>query len=1482
FGDNVVLDRTTTFGNHTSPRFRLLSGSTIYSTALLTAGQALVTAASQNDPAGPTAWSDFRITLLDHDTATQSLNDNRFGSDYIAGGAGDDTIFGQLGDDVIQGDGSIDGAGVAAGRDAAGTLVVIPSVSAAGDGDDYIEGGGGRDVVFGGLGRDDIIGGSSDLYSLVTMTQRPDVGDLLFGGSGQNAGRNDQTALHGRDSDTIVGDNGQVLRVVVGGANTAYPFFTYDTYAESVRLLPRAVVLLDYSPGGPDLNPARFPGMTQAASAGSGTGTVDVWGSDEVHGEAGDDTVYTGGGNDVVFGDAGDDDVIGGWGHDWISGGSGTDGVIGDDGRIFTSRNGLTELLNGVTSPNLQAEITTPGRLQVAVIFAAGALNKAVDITPFALDGRFDNPLFRPLYANDAIFGGLGDDFLHGASGDDAISGAEALATSWAATYAGASTVGVVETGWNRPFNDGTLLGFDPVRGDFILYDEYDPRRTILLTPTGALSKSGSGLAWFLGHDATERSNGTTGTASDGDDAIFGAHGNDWLVGGTGRDTLWGGWGNDLLDADDLKTTHGGLNDTADTDSTYEDRAYGGAGLDVLIANTGGDRLIDWVGEFNSYLVPFAPFGAATVSRTVQPQMFEFLYRLSRAQGADATLSQQTGAGSEARNGEPFGEAAVVTQKDDAWQDQTGGPRDPQAGNIHGGKRDVLRSADFNSSATLDGFFVDSGAWDVQGGALSVAAASLGKDAAAVFYIDDYLPIYYEILASIQAQKPTGGWKANAFVIFDYFSPTDFKFAGVDVSINKLVLGHRTASGWVYDTQTPRNLRAGTYLNLLVAVNGTTVTVQVDGVAALTYTYAPRMLDGVAYGLNKGMVGVGSDNARGVFDNIAVRILPPEVTLDHSMDLTSNTSGVTDRTSGSWAASSGGLTGSASAGQVALALASVPDPQTGQYAGARVTSTAWLELTARFTTAGMAGIAFDVYDAATLKMAVLDVPGKRILLGHTSARTGWVVDAVVPWALVAGAAHTLVLTLKGASASIQVDGSFVLSWGYNAGVVDGRFGLYTRGSVATFSSLRMRSDDPAYLVTAPTGDAGTAPPTSARTVSIGDASVSEGRSGSTQLVVPVTLSEASTDSVTVDVSISGGTATQGTDYDTWNPAKRKVVFAPGQTTAEVRITVRGDRTAEPDESVMLVLSGPAGAGLGRAVGRATILDDDSRLVASAVGPGTTAADRLVAPNARIVDAALRAAREQWLATGASPAVLHGVTVVFDEMGGADLAQTVGRSIRLDVDAAGWGWLLPGDAHRGTVDLVSVLLHELGHVLGHGHDDGGVMEPVLDPASLLSLLSVDAVPPPGARTSPSLVDGSHDSWTGSVGFHHAAVASSRAGSVPHGQGRIEGSDAFGAPGRSRVAVTGVAPLLLLQRAYGPGSAALGQFVLAAPLSSSGSSGGPVAGALGSVDVLEARGGVVAGSASLLGRLGLLLLLLCLARLGVRGSRRRVRGGGMVAG
>ena len=104
---------------------------------------------------------------------------------------------------------------------------------------------------------------------------------------------------------------------------------------------------------------------------------------------------------------------------------------------------------------------------------------------------------------------------------------------------------------------------------------------------------------------------------------------------------------------------------------------------------------------------------------------------------------------------------------------------------------------------------------------------------------------------STPSSRPAG-WKANAYIIFDYYSPTDFKFAGIDVSTNKMVIGHRAASGWVVDKQLATcSSKPDTFYNMLVAVNGTNVTVSRRQQARPSrHTFAPRMIDGVPYGLN--------------------------------------------------------------------------------------------------------------------------------------------------------------------------------------------------------------------------------------------------------------------------------------------------------------------------------------------------------------------------------------------------------------------------------------------------------------------------------------------------------------------------------------------------------------------------------------------------------------------------------------------------------
>ncbi|MBK8460090.1 MAG: hypothetical protein IPL43_07790 [Micropruina sp.] len=236
---------------------------------------------------------------------------------------------------------------------------------------------------------------------------------------------------------------------------------------------------------------------------------------------------------------------------------------------------------------------------------------------------------------------GVAGDFLHGGAGDDAIAGGEAIWNAYTQLYdrlTGALLGNAYRTDWSRPFNPGDLLHFGEdsdawhdqgpiVRrlGEFALYDEYDPRRTILLNANASVNKLGTGFQWFLNLYSDEgpalngcvdyAPNGTCLTfadrQSDGSDALFGDLGNDWMVGGTGQDTIWAGWGNDLSNADDVMTIAGSgafgdqkgrkiqpsPNDTPDTHPLYQDRVFGGAGLDILIGNTGGDRLIDWWGS---------------------------------------------------------------------------------------------------------------------------------------------------------------------------------------------------------------------------------------------------------------------------------------------------------------------------------------------------------------------------------------------------------------------------------------------------------------------------------------------------------------------------------------------------------------------------------------------------------------------------------------------------------------------------------------------------------------------------------------------------------------------------------------------------------------------------------------------------------------------------------------------------------------------
>lgn len=134
----------------------------------------------------------------------------------------------------------------------------------------------------------------------------------------------------------------------------------------------------------------------------------------------------------------------------------------------------------------------------------------------------------------------------------------------------------------------------------------------------------------------------------------------------------------------------------------------------------------------------------------------------------------------------------------------------------------------------------------------------------------------------------------------------------------------------------------------------------------------------------------------------------------------------------------------------------------------------------------------------------------------------------------------------------------------------------------------------------------TAQASSTPTVSVANATVAEGNSGTTDAAFAVTLSKASTKAITVGYSTADGTATAGQDY---TAASGTLTFAPGVTSQRFVVKVLGDTVVEPTETFAVKLANPSGASLGTATATGTVTNDD---VAPATPPTVSIANATVA------------------------------------------------------------------------------------------------------------------------------------------------------------------------------------------------------------------------------------------------------------------------------
>ncbi|MDD1463724.1 SBBP repeat-containing protein, partial [Dolichospermum sp. ST_sed5] len=114
------------------------------------------------------------------------------------------------------------------------------------------------------------------------------------------------------------------------------------------------------------------------------------------------------------------------------------------------------------------------------------------------------------------------------------------------------------------------------------------------------------------------------------------------------------------------------------------------------------------------------------------------------------------------------------------------------------------------------------------------------------------------------------------------------------------------------------------------------------------------------------------------------------------------------------------------------------------------------------------------------------------------------------------------------------------------------------------------------------------------TISINDVAVIEGNSGTTNATFTVTLSNTSSQPITVNYATANGTATTA-DLD-YNAANATISFAPGEISKTVTVAVVGDTKSENPEAFTVNLSNVTNATITKATGVGTITNDDLPII----------------------------------------------------------------------------------------------------------------------------------------------------------------------------------------------------------------------------------------------------------------------------------------------
>ncbi|BDA73778.1 hypothetical protein CAL7716_079440 [Calothrix sp. PCC 7716] len=536
-------------------------------------------------------------------TAEDDLIQGLGGNDILSGLAGNDTLFGDDGNDTLLG---------GTGNDSLNGE----------NGDDYLAPGTGIDQIDGGAGNDGLfldLSASTTNIS-INFTNATDA-TISNGASFQNIESFNILTGSGNDTITTALSTGNTW-VRAGGGND-----TIQTGAGRDKIEGGDGDDIIRGGAGDESGFESYPGDFEQIGLFGGAG------NDAIFGEAGNDNLYGEAGNDSLNGGDGNDFLDPGTGIDQVNGGAGNDGLFLD---LSASTTNISINFTNATSGTVSNGASFQNIESFNILTGSGndTITTALSTGNTWVRAGGGNDTIQTGAGRDKIEGGDGDDIIRGGAGDE--SGFESYPGDFEqiGLFGGAGNDAIFgEAGNDNLYGEAGNDSLNGGDGD----DFLDPGTGIDQVNGGA---GNDGLFLDLSASTTNISinftNATDGTVSNGasfqsiesfniqtgsgNDTITTAlsTGNTWVRSGAGNDTIQTGAGRDKIeggDGDDI--IRGGAGDESGFESYPGDfeqiGLFGGAGNDAIFGEAGNDNLYGEAGndslnggDGNDYLDPGA------------------------------------------------------------------------------------------------------------------------------------------------------------------------------------------------------------------------------------------------------------------------------------------------------------------------------------------------------------------------------------------------------------------------------------------------------------------------------------------------------------------------------------------------------------------------------------------------------------------------------------------------------------------------------------------------------------------------------------------------------------------------------------------------------------------------------------------------------------------------------------------------------------